>query len=117
MITTAPDTGDATIEAHVTARSGRERWLKGQGNGPIAAFVDAAPADAGIAVEITDYSEHALSEAPTRGRPRTSRRASAAGRAGASGLDAKHHDRVRARGGERGQSRLTRSVARRPRGG
>jgi 2-isopropylmalate synthase len=60
VITTASDTGDATIEAHVKL-SGRERWLKGQGNGPIAAFVDALRG-AGISVEITDYSEHALSE-------------------------------------------------------
>ena len=60
VITTASDTGDATIEAHVKL-SGRERWLKGQGNGPIAAFVDALRG-AGVAVEITDYSEHALSE-------------------------------------------------------
>jgi 2-isopropylmalate synthase len=60
VITTASDTGDATIEAHVRL-SGRERWLKGQGNGPIAAFVEALRG-AGIAVEITDYSEHALSE-------------------------------------------------------
>src|SRR4030095_8212260 len=58
VITTASDTGDATIEAHVKL-SGRERWLKGQGNGPIAAFVDALP---GAGVEITDCSEHALSE-------------------------------------------------------
>src|SRR2546426_723442 len=60
VITTASDTGDATIEAHVRL-SRRERWLKGQGNGPIAAFVDALRG-AGISVEITDYSEHALSE-------------------------------------------------------
>jgi 2-isopropylmalate synthase len=38
-----------------------ERWLKGHGNGPIDAFVDALRA-AGIVVELTDYSEHALSE-------------------------------------------------------
>jgi 2-isopropylmalate synthase len=60
VITTASDTGDATIEAHVKLASG-QRWLKGQGNGPIAAFVDALRG-AGIAIEITDYSEHALSE-------------------------------------------------------
>jgi 2-isopropylmalate synthase len=60
VITTASDTGDATIEAHVKLASG-PRWVKGQGNGPIAAFVDALRG-AGIAIEITDYSEHALSE-------------------------------------------------------
>jgi 2-isopropylmalate synthase len=36
--------------------------VKGRGNGPIAAFVDALGHDAGITVEITDYSEHALGE-------------------------------------------------------
>jgi 2-isopropylmalate synthase len=60
LITTAPDTGDTTVEAHVRM-AGAERWLKGQGNGPIAAFVDALRG-AGIVVEITDYSEHALGE-------------------------------------------------------
>src|SRR5437660_3201179 len=59
VITTA-DTGDATVEAHVQL-DGVERWLKGHGNGPIDAFVDALRG-AGLAVEITDYSEHALSE-------------------------------------------------------
>ncbi|MGH7304906.1 MAG: 2-isopropylmalate synthase, partial [Candidatus Rokuibacteriota bacterium] len=59
VITTA-DTGDATVEARVQL-NGDERWLKGHGNGPIAAFVDALQA-AGTVVEITDYSEHALSE-------------------------------------------------------
>jgi len=59
FITTA-DTGDATVEAHVEL-DGAERWLKGHGNGPIDAFVDALRG-AGLAVEITDYSEHALSE-------------------------------------------------------
>jgi 2-isopropylmalate synthase len=60
VITTAPDTGDTTVEAHMRMAGG-ERWLKGHGNGPIAAFVDALRG-AGIAVEITDYSEHALGE-------------------------------------------------------
>jgi len=55
-----PDTGDTTVETHVRM-SGGERWLKGHGNGPIAAFVDALKL-AGIAVELTDYTEHALGE-------------------------------------------------------
>ena len=59
VITTA-DTGDATVEAHVQL-DGVERWLKGHGNGPIDAFVDALRAG-GIVVQLTDYSEHALSE-------------------------------------------------------
>jgi len=60
IITTSPETGDATVEAHVRLAGG-ERWLKGHGNGPIAAFVDALK-DAGIVVELTDYTEHALGE-------------------------------------------------------
>jgi 2-isopropylmalate synthase len=59
-VITTSDTGDATVEAHVQL-NGAERWLKGHGNGPIDAFVDALRA-AGIVVELTDYSEHALSE-------------------------------------------------------
>src|SRR5499426_1121801 len=59
MLSTS-DTGDATVEAHVEL-NGVERWLKGHGNGPIDAFVDALRAG-GIVVELTDYSEHALSE-------------------------------------------------------
>jgi len=59
-ITTASDSGDATVEAHVRLDGG-ERWVKGHGNGPIAAFVDAL-GTVGVVVEITDYSEHALGE-------------------------------------------------------
>jgi 2-isopropylmalate synthase len=59
-VITTSDTGDATVEAHVHLH-GAERWLKGHGNGPIDAFVDALRAG-GILVELTDYSEHALSE-------------------------------------------------------
>src|SRR5438876_951827 len=39
-VITTSDTGDATVEAHVEL-DGAERWLKGHGNGPIDAFVDA----------------------------------------------------------------------------
>ena len=59
-VITTSDTGDATVEAHVRL-NGAERWLKGHGNGPIDAFVDALRAG-GIVLELTDYSEHALSE-------------------------------------------------------
>jgi 2-isopropylmalate synthase len=41
--------------------AGGQRWVKGQGNGPIAAFVDGLR-HAGVAVELTDYNEHALGE-------------------------------------------------------
>jgi 2-isopropylmalate synthase len=60
VLSTASDTGDTTVEARVRMGGG-ERWLKGHGNGPIAAFVDAL-GGAGIAVELTDYTEHALGE-------------------------------------------------------
>ena len=61
LITTASDTGATTLEAHVR-QDGVERWIKGHGNGPIAAFVDALGREAGVAVELTDYAEHALGE-------------------------------------------------------
>jgi len=61
LITTAPDTGATTLETNVKLDS-VERWIKGSGNGPIAAFVDALSRDAGIPVEIVDYAEHALGE-------------------------------------------------------
>jgi 2-isopropylmalate synthase len=61
LITTSPDTGATTLEAHVRLQNG-ERWIKGHGNGPIAAFVDALGRDAGVPVEIVDYAEHALGE-------------------------------------------------------
>jgi 2-isopropylmalate synthase len=61
LITTAPDTGATTLEANVRLQSS-ERWIKGSGNGPIAAFVDALCRDAGTPLEIVDYAEHALGE-------------------------------------------------------
>jgi 2-isopropylmalate synthase len=59
IITTAPESGDTTLEVDVRLQTG-ERWIKGHGNGPIAAFVDALGCALGIAVEIVDYHEHAL---------------------------------------------------------
>ena len=61
MLTTAPETGDTTVEAALRLDGG-ERWVKGSGNGPIAAFVNALVRDVGLAVEIVDYAEHALGE-------------------------------------------------------
>ncbi|HEX9818847.1 MAG TPA: 2-isopropylmalate synthase [Methylomirabilota bacterium] len=61
LLTTAPETGETTVEVNVRVEGG-ERWIKGQGNGPIAAFVDALRRGLGIAVEIADYHEHALGE-------------------------------------------------------
>ncbi|HEV2954356.1 MAG TPA: alpha-isopropylmalate synthase regulatory domain-containing protein, partial [Candidatus Dormibacteraeota bacterium] len=34
--------------------------IKGSGNGPIAAFVDALAADCGIRLKVVDYKEHAV---------------------------------------------------------
>src|SRR5262249_40986662 len=61
ILTTAPESGETTIEATLKLET-VQRVVKGRGNGPIAAFVDALSRDAGMAVEITDYSEHALGE-------------------------------------------------------
>ena len=61
MLTTAAETGETTIEVNVRLADG-ERWIKGHGNGPIAAFVSALGRDLGISVEIVDYHEHALGE-------------------------------------------------------
>jgi 2-isopropylmalate synthase len=61
LITTAADTGATTMECHIRV-DGVERWIKGSGNGPIAAFVDALGRDAGVSLELTDYTEHALGE-------------------------------------------------------
>ncbi|HEU4368636.1 MAG TPA: alpha-isopropylmalate synthase regulatory domain-containing protein, partial [Methylomirabilota bacterium] len=61
LLTTAPETGDTTVDVNMRLEGG-ERWIKGQGNGPIAAFVDALKRGLGIALEITDYNEHALGE-------------------------------------------------------
>ncbi|MBF2759334.1 MAG: 2-isopropylmalate synthase [Ectothiorhodospiraceae bacterium AqS1] len=46
---------DATIR-----RSGEEITIKGRGNGPIAAFVDALESGCGIKISVRDYNEHAL---------------------------------------------------------
>ena len=59
--TTARDTGRTTLEAAVQV-DGVERLVRGSGNGPIAAFVDALGRDAGVVVEVLDYHEHALGE-------------------------------------------------------
>ncbi|MFP5327794.1 MAG: alpha-isopropylmalate synthase regulatory domain-containing protein, partial [Acidimicrobiia bacterium] len=40
---------------------GEHRTVRGQGNGPIAAFVHALQVDMGIEVEVLDYAEHAVS--------------------------------------------------------
>ena len=40
---------------------GEVRPASGEGNGPIAAFVQALQRDLGLAIEVLDYSEHAVS--------------------------------------------------------
>jgi len=59
--TTARDTGRTSLEAAIRV-DGVERLVRGAGNGPIAAFVDALGRDAATAVEVVDYHEHALGE-------------------------------------------------------
>jgi 2-isopropylmalate synthase len=54
-------TGDGG--AKVTAQllvDGEHRTVRGEGNGPIAAFVHALARDLGVNVEVVDYSEHAV---------------------------------------------------------
>jgi 2-isopropylmalate synthase len=49
------------LEASVRI-DGAERTIVGQGNGPIAAYVDALEKALGVRIEIVDYREHALSK-------------------------------------------------------
>jgi 2-isopropylmalate synthase len=51
---------DATDLTAVVRVDGYERTIRGHGNGPIAAFVDALARDCGIELRVTDYSEHAV---------------------------------------------------------
>jgi 2-isopropylmalate synthase len=53
------DGGAITIEAALRL-NGADRLVRGSGNGPIAAFVDALARDASVRVEVLDYHEHAL---------------------------------------------------------
>ena len=50
----------AELTAHLLL-DGEPREVKGTGNGPIAAFIDALERDLGLAVDVVDYAEHALS--------------------------------------------------------
>ncbi|HEX7096629.1 MAG TPA: 2-isopropylmalate synthase [Acidimicrobiales bacterium] len=54
-------TGDdgAVITAQLLV-DGEHRTVRGEGNGPIAAFVHALQRDLGISIEVLDYSEHAV---------------------------------------------------------
>jgi 2-isopropylmalate synthase len=53
--------GRDTLEARVTGSHG-ERVLRGEGEGALAALIDAWQRDSGQSVHVVDYSEHAASE-------------------------------------------------------
>jgi 2-isopropylmalate synthase len=62
---TLPQRQGGTVERRLEATirvDGAERVIAGQGNGPIAAYVDALGAALGIRIEVVDYREHALSK-------------------------------------------------------
>jgi len=50
----------AEITAHLLV-NGETVEVKGMGNGPIAAFVDALERSLGLSIDVVDYAEHALS--------------------------------------------------------
>jgi 2-isopropylmalate synthase len=52
--------GATRVSAQVRV-DGDVRPIAGEGNGPIAAFVHAIQRDLGLAMEVLDYSEHAVS--------------------------------------------------------
>ncbi len=52
--------GGATVTAQLLVE-GEHRTVRGEGNGPIAAFVHALRTDLGIDVDVVDYAEHAVS--------------------------------------------------------
>ncbi|WP_025769797.1 2-isopropylmalate synthase [Thioalkalivibrio sp. HK1] len=51
--------GQRRLDA-VIRRNGEDITIKGRGNGPIAAFVDALESGCGIKISVRDYNEHAL---------------------------------------------------------
>ena len=53
--------GDCEIEFQMRVEDGEKR-IRGRGNGPIAAFVDALQGAFAIPLEILDYAEHAVGE-------------------------------------------------------
>jgi 2-isopropylmalate synthase len=59
---TVPDTHatDIRVLDAVLVVNGEERKISGRGNGPLDAFVDALRKDLGMALEVVNYSEHAL---------------------------------------------------------
>ncbi|MGQ0674887.1 MAG: 2-isopropylmalate synthase [Rhodospirillales bacterium] len=53
--------GSRLIDAEIT-ENGRPRRLRGSGNGPIAAYVDALAKHAGVSLKVKDYHEHAVGQ-------------------------------------------------------
>ena len=49
----------STVVAQVLVE-GEHRTIRGEGNGPLAAFVAAVQADLGVELEVLDYTEHAM---------------------------------------------------------
>ncbi len=56
---TTGDHGSAVIAQLLV--DGEHLTIRGEGNGPVAAFVAAVQADLGVEIEVVDYSEHAVS--------------------------------------------------------
>jgi 2-isopropylmalate synthase len=57
--TSADATGCVRLEA-TFGRDGNRRRIKGEGNGPIDAFVDALNRETGVPIAVADFHEHAL---------------------------------------------------------
>jgi len=54
------DKGGAKVTVHLRV-DGTPHTVTGEGNGPIAAFVNALRKDLGIQIDVHDYAEHAVS--------------------------------------------------------
>ena len=60
------DDGATQITAKLSV-GGRPHTVKGRGNGPIAAFVDALRTNLGVEIDVVDYAEHALGQGADAG--------------------------------------------------
>jgi 2-isopropylmalate synthase len=58
--TSTQSSGGATVTAQMLVE-GEHRTIRGEGNGPIAAFVHALESDLDVDVDVVDYAEHAVS--------------------------------------------------------
>ena len=54
------DTGQTRVLTATILRDGVEKVIRGRGNGPIAAFVDAMRKETGLNMTLVDYEEHAV---------------------------------------------------------